>query len=83
MHETEMLTKMLCDPSIRSYMRVLGPRDSIVVTRRLKPRKRASRSEFCVTIGAPNYRARQLLKRAKLRGFDFPLNDIRLYKAKP
>lgn len=75
-----LIRNLVGNRKIQSQMEVLGPRLSVVITRRIKPDKRHSRQEFVVTFGAPNYRGRELIKRAKRHGFDYPLQDSRFYK---
>lgn len=75
-----MIQRMRVTPVMRSFVSILSRKEAITITRRLKPGK--ERQEFIVTIGAPNYRARDLLRRARKAGADYPIQDVRVYRKK-
>jgi hypothetical protein len=55
---------------------ILSPKLTVCAARRHKHDGRATRAEFVLTIGAPNYQSRQLIKLAKRAGEPFPIKKL-------
>jgi hypothetical protein len=68
----------LCNPKIKTVVIIESPEKTIRITRRLKPRARATRTEFVLTIGKPNHSERKYIKMLQKAGEPFPVKKFRL-----
>ena len=80
---------MKSDKSIKTISKFMAPDSVIRVSRRINPRKSKSRAvpqseTFIVTLGKPNYEARQFIKLCKQAGEPFPVKrpQIKRYPIK-
>lgn len=76
----KLVSDLNLDHDIRQQTAIISKLMTVVVTRRHKPSKRASREEFVVTIGRPNYENRQRIKRATRQGDNLPIFITRTYR---
>ena len=72
----EIISFLGSDPKRKTATYYIEPKKVIRVTRRHKPNKRATRNEYVVTIGAPNYLATKFIKLAKKAKEPFPINRL-------
>lgn len=77
------IDQMLADPTVRTATKVLAPRLTVRVSRRLYQghnKKMFAKKvfEFVVTIGRPNFETREFIKSCIKAGEPFPVNKIRL-----
>lgn len=72
------LIEHLIETGARRATKYSSPRFVARATRRHKPDRRNSRTEFVVTIGAPNYREREFIKLAQKAKETFPISRIQL-----
>jgi hypothetical protein len=69
----DLISAMMTD-KVYHIATYLNPKETIVVTRRrFKGKIIKGSKEFLVTIGKPNYRSRELIKKAKKQGLPFPI----------
>lgn len=66
------------NPKIRQAVKYVSEKMVVTATRRHKPRGRMSRVEVVVTIGAPNYKARQYIKACKKAGEPLPVKNVQI-----
>lgn len=62
----------------RSATKYLTPKHTVKVTRQNRPDRRDRTETFLVTIGKPNYAARQFVKAAIAAGEPFPVRKVQL-----
>lgn len=72
------------DPTVHTATKVLHPRLTVRVSRRLYKARPGHKMfskkvyEFVVTIGRPNFAAREFIKECRTVGEPFPVNKIHL-----
>lgn len=78
-----VMAEMLYDAGVvRSVVKYVDPKTVVRATRRHKPDRRNSRTEFVLTIGAPNYLERKFVKLCVKAGEPFPVKKVQ-YKFYP
>lgn len=77
-----MMKQMLADHTIRSSVNILHAGHVTRLTRRCKPDRRASRSEFVLTVGEPNHAEDKFIKKCIKDGERFTGTWTKHYKAK-
>ena len=61
----DTLTELNDNPSLQRVTMFVGAKEIVRATRRFPPKKGDTRMEVIVTVGAPNFRERQVIARAK------------------
>lgn len=85
--EMNALTKLIAamiDPNVRTATAYLSPKYTMRFSRIHRHRRARSRT-FALTLGTPNYEARQFIKRAKKAKEPFPVKrvQLRMWPPKP
>lgn len=62
----------------RTAFKVIDEKTVVKASWRFKPNGRNSREEMVVTFGAPNYEAREFIKKCKKAGEPFPVKKVQL-----
>lgn len=76
-----VVNEVLGDPTVKRATRIVSPKLTVVATRRFKHNRRNSREELVLTIGRPNYAARQLIKACVKAGEPFPVKKLQYQRA--
>jgi hypothetical protein len=75
-----LVDALIVDRTMYSATKYLTPKKVVRVTRRLKGSSKATREEFVVTIGAPNYLAVKFIKQCVKAKEPFPVLKIQFKK---
>lgn len=79
----DKMLEAFSDHEVKSVTYFLSPRDTTRITRQHKMDRRESSITFVITIGRPNYAARQFIKQANKAGEpSFPIKKLQ-YKFYP
>ena len=81
MNEATMLLKLvgtMIDPNVRTATAYLAPDYTMRLSRVHRHRKNARARTFSLTLGKPNYEAREFVKRCQAAGEPFPVKRPQL-----
>jgi hypothetical protein len=70
------------DGTVKTATMYCGEKMTIKATRRGIPSKKDTRTEVLVTIGKPNYKEREFIKKAKKEGTTFPIKKLQLKRSR-
>lgn len=72
------LVAAMDNPKVRTATYYDSPKHTLRLTRQGKPDRRARSKTFVLTVGAPNYEARQFIKKARRAGEPFPIKRVQV-----
>lgn len=73
-----MLNHMHIDRNVRKVTAFNDPKRTLVLTRRNRPARRSTRTDYNLTIGVPNFDNRARIKVLQRAGEPFPVVRLRL-----
>jgi len=71
---------LLSDLKLKRVTYIVSPKLTVSATRRFKGSKRNTREDIALTIGAPNFKSRQLIQSAKKVGEPFPIKKLQFQR---
>ncbi len=74
----KVVAALLARPEIKKATVYLSEKSVVSVCRRFKPRKRNTRDDYVLKIGAPNYLERQFLRLCRKAGEPIPVRKVQL-----